>query len=114
MNQLITVKKVASSFLAMSRYSPLLQHRAATKAEAIAGVQRLLKSRSKKSKPVVIYLQHTKLISCKQYIVPISGVRRNPMAHAGIFSGQAAVVMQDICNEAYRLRKVVHTTESIE
>lgn len=114
MNQLVTVKRVGKTYLAMSRYSPVLQHRAATKLQAIAGIQRLLKARGNKLKPAVIYLQHSKPPGHNPRTVPVAMTVRNPMAHAGIFTGQAAVVMQEICDEAYRLRKVKDLTEAVE
>lgn len=104
MGELVTVRKMGKFFIAVSQSSPGLQYKAATESQAIAGVHKKLRSRVKPIQPVMLHLLSTRITKRKHQCTPTLGALRNPMAHAGIFKGEAAVVMQEICDEAYKLR----------
>ncbi len=87
MEQLVAVEQVNGHYVAESLNFPELRAEATTEDLAIAKVTVKVRERLRTRK-----------------IVRIDVTNGGPMACAGMFTGAAAEAMQEICDEAYRLR----------
>lgn len=110
----VVIKKVNGYFVANSTKYPTIRHRAATPALAKAGLLRKGVASDRRLSATQEQVEAALAGMQQNLPVPISQPARNPMAHAGIFSGEAAKAMQEICDEAYCLRDAEGEAESPE
>lgn len=87
MEQLVAVEQVNGHYVAESLTFPELRAEAVTQDLAVAGVTMKIRERLR-----------------SRTIVRVDVLSSNPMVCAGMFTGAAAEAMQEICDEAYRLR----------
>ena len=98
MEQLVAVERVNGHYVAESLSFPELRAEAETEDLAVASVTAKVRERMRIRKRKIVRID-----------IPADG----PMVSAGIFSGLGAEAMQEICDEAYRLRDSDRNEESL-
>lgn len=97
MEQFVAIEQVNGHYVAASLAFPDLRAEAETEALAVAGVKGMVAEK----------LRNRKIVR-----IDIDISARDLMRHFGIFSGEAAIAMQEICDEAYRQRDAERDPQS--